>query len=201
MSLTRKMLKAMGIEDEKIDQIIEAHSETVDALKEEIDRFKKDAEKVAVLQKELDEANEIIEKNGKDSYKVKYEAIKEEFDSYKNDIVAKETKSAKTKAFKQLLKDAGVSEKRIDSVVKVSNVDEIELDADGKVVNADKLTKSIKEEWSDFIQTTSTQGASTAQPPANNGGKTTKTKEEIMQIKDPALRQKAIAENPTEFGL
>ena len=33
MSLTRKMLKAMGIEEEKIDQIIEAHSETVDSLK------------------------------------------------------------------------------------------------------------------------------------------------------------------------
>ena len=31
--LTRKMLKAMNIEDEKIEQIIEAHTETVDALK------------------------------------------------------------------------------------------------------------------------------------------------------------------------
>lgn len=201
MSLTRKMLKAMGIEEEKIDQIIEAHSETVDALKEERESLKEKVNKLAETQKELEEAKSIIEKNGKDSYKVKYEAIKEEFENYKNDVTAKETKSAKTKAFKQLLKDAGVSEKRIDAVIKVSNVDEIELDADGKVVNADKLTESIKKEWSDFIQTTSTQGASTAQPPANNGGKTTKTKEEIMQIKDSALRQKAIAENPTEFGL
>ena len=33
MSLTRRFLKAMGIEDEKVDQIIEAHSGTVDALK------------------------------------------------------------------------------------------------------------------------------------------------------------------------
>ena len=40
MSLTRKMLKAMGIEDEKIDQIIEAHTETVDALKEQRDGYK-----------------------------------------------------------------------------------------------------------------------------------------------------------------
>ena len=31
MALTRKMLKAMGIEDEKADEIIEAHAETVDA--------------------------------------------------------------------------------------------------------------------------------------------------------------------------
>ena len=43
-SLTRKMLKAMGIEDEKIDQIIEAHSETVDALKERSADFEKNAQ-------------------------------------------------------------------------------------------------------------------------------------------------------------
>ena len=43
MALTRKMLKAMGIEDEKIDQIIEAHTETVDALKVERDQYKEDA--------------------------------------------------------------------------------------------------------------------------------------------------------------
>lgn len=34
MALTRKMLRAMGIKDEKADEIIEAHSETVDALKQ-----------------------------------------------------------------------------------------------------------------------------------------------------------------------
>ena len=34
MSLTRKMLRAMGIEDDKADQIIDAHAETVDALKQ-----------------------------------------------------------------------------------------------------------------------------------------------------------------------
>ncbi|MEE8717538.1 MAG: hypothetical protein SOI24_10925 [Coriobacteriales bacterium] len=36
MALTRKMLRAMGIEDEKADEIIEAHAETVDALKQRI---------------------------------------------------------------------------------------------------------------------------------------------------------------------
>ena len=44
MALTRKMLKAMGIEEDKIDQIIEAHSETVDALKDEREKFREAAE-------------------------------------------------------------------------------------------------------------------------------------------------------------
>ena len=55
MAFTRKMLKAMGIEDEKIDQIIDAHSETVDALKADRDAYKEDAAKLAAVQKELDE--------------------------------------------------------------------------------------------------------------------------------------------------
>jgi hypothetical protein len=53
MSLTRKMLRAMGIEDEKIDEIITAHTETVDALKEQRDQYKADAEKLPNVQKEL----------------------------------------------------------------------------------------------------------------------------------------------------
>ena len=39
MALTRKMLKAMGIEEDKIEQIIEAHSETVDSLKADRDSY------------------------------------------------------------------------------------------------------------------------------------------------------------------
>ena len=39
MALTRKMLRAMGVEDDKADQIIDAHAETVDALKRWVHAF------------------------------------------------------------------------------------------------------------------------------------------------------------------
>lgn len=39
------MLKAMGIEDEKIDQIIEEHAESVNALTTQSDEFKEAAGK------------------------------------------------------------------------------------------------------------------------------------------------------------
>ena len=45
MALTRRMLKAMGIEDEKIDQIIEEHAESVNALTTQSDEFKEAAGK------------------------------------------------------------------------------------------------------------------------------------------------------------
>ena len=56
MALTRKMLKAMGLEDEKIDQIIEAHTETVDGLKESLEKAQAAAKALPGVQKELVEA-------------------------------------------------------------------------------------------------------------------------------------------------
>ena len=167
--LTRKMLKAMGIDEDKIDQIIEAHTETTDSLKAERDKAKADAEKVSDLQLQLDKANEQIKAAGDDGYKAKYEAIKEEFDGFKQEIETQKTAKLKSDAYEQLLKDAGVSEKRIATVLKVSDLAGIELDKDGKIKDADKLKETIKTEWSDFIQTSGTQGADVANPPANNG--------------------------------
>lgn len=164
--LTRKMLKAMSIDDEKIDQIIEAHTETTESLKAERDKYKESAEKVSDLQSQLEKANETIKASGADTYKVKYEAIKEEFDNFKKDIKNKETAKAKADAYEQLLKDAGVSEKRIPAILKVTDIASVELDADGKLKDADKLTESIKTEWSDFIQTKGVQGADIPNPPA-----------------------------------
>lgn len=168
MSLTRRSLKAMGIEDEKIDEIISAHAETVDALKEQRDNYKAQADELTKVQQKLDEANETIKANGSDAWKVKYDAIKEEYDNYKSNISAKETKRAKQAAYREVLKAAGVSEKRIDSIVRVSNVDSVELDESGKIKEADKLTENIKNEWADFIVSTNTKGANTATPPTTS---------------------------------
>lgn len=196
MSLTRKMLKAMGIEEEKIDQIIEAHTETVDGFKDKLNDYKEKAEKYDGVKKELDELKE-----GGDDWQKKYEKEHSDFEAYKNDVTAKETKRTKEHAVREFLKSAGVSEKRLDAVLKVTNLDDFELDKDGKIKDADKHTETVKTEWADFIETTTTQGANTANPPANNGKGTTKTKEEIMAIKDGATRRAEMAKNPELFGL
>ena len=199
MGFSRKMLKAMGIEEDKIEQIIDAHSETVDALKAERDGFKEDAAKLAAVQKELDE----LKAKGDDGYKAKYEAEKAAHDALKADIAAKETKKAKTEAYRELLKGANIDEKRIATILRAEapTIDKIELDADGKIKNAEQYTESIKSDWADFIVTQSAKGTNTATPPANGGAATTKTKEDILKIKDAGERQKAIAENPTLFGI
>ena len=171
MSLTRKMLKAMGIEDEKIDQIIEEHAETVNALKQQRDQYKVDAEKLPGVQKELDDLKEAAEKDGENPYKAKYEDLQQQFDDYKADVTAKETKAKKTAAYRKLLKDAKVSEKRLDSILKLSPVDDVELDDNGEIKDAADVKKKIEEEWSDFIVTEETHGADSNNPPGGSGGR------------------------------
>lgn len=197
MALTRKMLKAMGIEDEKVEQIIEAHTETVTALKDERDAFKADAEKLPAVQKELDELK--ATDNKEDTYKVKYDALKEEFEGFKKEQSEKELRVKKEQAYKVLLQEAGVSEKRVDAVLKVSDIDSLEFNEDGSVKDADNLKKGIEAEWEDFIVRKETQGTQTSTPPQGSG-KVYKTKEEIMSIKDTRERQQAISENHELFG-
>lgn len=201
MALTRRALKAMGIEDEKIDEIINMHTETVDGLKADVAKYKADAEALPGLQRQLERAQADLEAGKKDSWKVKYDAIKEEFDGYKQEQTQKEIRVAKEKAYRELLKQAGVSEKRLDAVLRVSDLDSVELDDHGAIKDMDTLTASIKNEWADFIQTTTTQGAQTATPPVNGGG-TTMTKADIYKKDDhgryvlsAAERQKALMEN------
>ena len=171
MALTRKMLKAMGIEEEKIEQIIEEHAETVNALKQQRDQYKVDAEKLPGVQKELDEYKEAAEKDGENPYKAKYEETQQKFDDYKAEVTARETKAKKTAAYRKLLKDAKVSEKRLDSILKLSPVDEIELDDKGEIKDAENVKKKIEEEWSDFIVTEETHGAESNNPPGGSGGR------------------------------
>lgn len=198
MALTRKFLSAMGIEDDKVDEIITAHTDTVNALKEQRDKYKEDAEKLPTVQKKLDELQAQGDK--KDPYKEKYEKLQVEFDTFKEGVENEKIKAKKNKAYRELIKKAGVSEKRIDAIMKVTNIDNVELDEKGEIKDADKIMESIKKEWSDFIVTESQKGADTTTPPTSTGG-TTMTKEEIRSIKDPQARQKAMMENASLFGL
>jgi predicted RNase H-like nuclease (RuvC/YqgF family) len=210
MALTRKMLKAMSIEDEQIDQIIEAHTESTDALKAERDKYKGEAEKIPELQKQIDslkkdaelfedekaELQKKIDEN--ESYKEKYEDEHNAFEDYKKGVDTQREEAKKADAYKELLKKAGVSDKRIDAILKVTSTADFELDDKGAIKDADKIVENIKSEWSEFIVTESKKGVDTENPPQNTGGKM--TKEEIMKIKDRNARQEAIAENHELFG-
>lgn len=221
MSLSRKFLAALGIEAEKIDEIISAHTETVDSLKEQRDGYKADAEKLADVQKKLDDALKLVETYKADANKLaeiqdeytklkeasekdsgfekKYTDLKNEYDKYKKDQETKAVKEAKENAYKKLLTDTGVSSKRLSAILKVTNFDDIQMDEKGEIKDSDKLKESIKKEWADFIVSEDTKGADVSNPPKRTDGKL--SKEDILKIQDPVERQSKIAENHELFGI
>lgn len=194
MALTRKMLKGMGLTEEQIDTIIEGHDETVSALKDRITELNGKADQAEALKKERDDLRKAAEdaKNGTD--------WKAEYDKLKADTEAKETAAKVKAAYRQLLRDAKLDDDMLDTVMDATRFDDMKLDRDGKTLkDADKLTEGITSKWQKFIVTEGTKAPPTKTPP--EGGKGTRTKDEIMAIKDTAERQQAIMENPTLFGL
>ena len=214
MALSRRMLSAMGLEADKIEQIIEAHTETVSGLKQQIadlgDDLAKaketgtaDSDKLKDVQKELDTLKEQVAADAKAREGKDYDALKKEYDDYKAEVQEKAVKSAKEKAVRGLLSDMNMSDKGIYMFMeygypKIS----VELDDEGKLKDATPIRQVVKKDFGEYIPKIETKGADTKNPPTDGkGGAVGKTKEEIMKIKDTGERQKAIAENPGVFGL
>lgn len=164
MALTRKFLAALGIEESKIESIIDAHTETVDALKADRDRYKADAEKLPEVQKELDKAKAAAKDSGE------YDKLKKEFDDYKAEVAGKELRAKKAEILKAIARDAGLSEAGIAKVLKYQDFEKIELDDKGEAKDKAQLLKDLKAEWPEYITTTGKKGADTGNPPAGSAG-------------------------------
>lgn len=191
MALTRSFLKGMSLTDEQISAIIDAHIESTDALKKQRDDYKADAEKLTTVQKELDTL-----KGGKD-WKAEFDKEHQAFEAYKADVAGKETLAAKQAAYRKLLTAENIPEKFHDRIIKMTDFSGIEMDGEtikDEAGQRDNITK----EWGEYKGTVETHGATVETPPTT--GKVTRSKAEILAIKDTAERQRAIAENHEAFG-
>lgn len=183
MALTRKMLKAMGIEDEKIEQIVDEHSESVEALKHQRDEWREKAEQA---EKEAGERSE-----ADDGWKSRYEAEKKAFGDYKAQAEAKAAQAEKRRLYRSELEALGILGKRADAVVKATDLSGLKVEG-GKLADPESVRASIESDWAEFIPRKRTEGADVPNPP--QGGKATKTRAEIAEMKDPKERQAAYAE-------
>ena len=171
MAFTRNFLKALGLTDEQVGTIVEEHTSVTDALKKqrddfkaEAERYKADAEKLPEVQKELDGL-----KNGED-FKAKYDKEHQDFEDYKAEIARNETLAKKKAAYRQLLIDENINEKRLDAVIRTTDFDKIELDENGKLQKTADLKKAIDSEWGDFKVTVHERKPTIPTPPGGNAG-------------------------------
>lgn len=167
MALTRSYLKGMGITDEQVEAIIEAHTEVTNVLKAQRDDYKEKAEKLDDVQKELDSL-----KTGDNDWKTKYEKEHSDFEAFKTAQAEKDTLANKSEAYKALLTEAKVTDKAHKMIIKGTDFSAMELDENGKLKDADKLMENIKSEYADWITQVKEGGAPSKVPPENDGGNT-----------------------------
>lgn len=195
MALTRKSLKAMGLTDEQVDSIIEMHSETVDGLKADVQKYRGEAEKLPSVQQELDD----LKAKGDDGWKERHDAVKKELDDYRAEIAGKEARAAKETAVRALLESKGISGKNLTIAMRGlgAEIEAAELDGD-KIKDTKAFDDLIEGDLSGLVTKIGEAGApEPANPISNTGGKLSKA--DILAIKDSTERQNAIAANIEQF--
>ncbi len=162
MALTRKLLKGMGLTDEQVDTIIEAHTDTVDGLKEQVKTYKADAEKLPNVQKELDD----LKAAGDGGFKEKFEKEHSDFENFKKTIQEKETKAAKESAAKAFFESKGITGNSLEIAMRGSSAEIAALDLDGeKIKDSSALDALVNGTFKALVSTTTTKGANIPNPP------------------------------------
>ena len=168
MSLTRKLLKGMGLTDEQVDTIIEAHTDTVDGLKEQVKTYKADAEKLPNVQKELDD----LKAAGDGGFKEKFEKEHIDFENFKKTIQEKETKAAKESAAKAFFESKGITGNSLEIAMRGSSAEIAALDLDGeKIKDSSALDALVNGTFKALVSTTTTKGANIPNPPVTSPNK------------------------------
>lgn len=194
MAFTRKWLAALGIDADKIDEIMTAHTEVTEALKTQIAENKTDKASFDEVKTELENTKKKLADLEKEDYKTKYESEKKAHDELKTDIANKESKAKKSSAFKAMLKEKGYSDNAVNKIAKYGGyVDNIEFDNDGKLKDVDKLIANIESEWGEYKPTVHND---VHEPP-------TPHKTDNKPVDEMAQRMKAFNEkyNEQNFGI
>ena len=145
------------------NRLVALHLGVVDPLKDDLTKYKADAEKLPGVQKELDD----LKAAGDGGYKEKYEKEHSAFETYKSDVTAKESKAAKEKAVRAYFESKNITGGNLDLAMRGCGEEMAALEMDGdKIKDAASLDALIAGAFKPLV--TQTQGANTATPPNNN---------------------------------
>lgn len=175
------------------NRLVALHLGVVDPLKDDLTKYKADAEKLPSVQKELDD----LKAAGDGGYKEKYEKEHSAFEAFKTDITAKESKAAKEKAVRAYFKSKNITGANLDLAMRGCGEEMAALELDGeKIKDTKSLDALVDGTYKGLVSKQTVRFDTGAR---FNGGGKPMTKDEIMQINDRAERRAAIAANMDLF--
>lgn len=175
------------------NRLVALHLGVVDPLKDDLTKYKADAEKLPGVQKELDD----LKAAGDGGYKEKYEKEHSAFESFKTDITAKESKAAKEKAVRAYFESKNITGANLDLAMRGCGEEMAALELDGEKIKDTKSLDALVDGTYKGLVSKQTVRVDTGA--RFNGGGKPMTKDEIMQITDRAERRAAIAANMDLF--
>lgn len=175
------------------NRLVALHLGVVDPLKDDLTKYKADAEKLPGVQKELDD----LKAAGDGGYKEKYEKEHSAFEAFKTDITAKESKAAKEKAVRAYFESKNITGANLDLAMRGCGEEMAALALDGeKIKDTKSLDALVDGTYKGLVSKQTVRFDTGAR---FNGGGKPMTKDEIMQITDRAERRAAIAANMDLF--
>ena len=175
------------------NRLVALHLGVVDPLKDDLTKYKADAEKLPGVQKELDD----LKAAGDGGYKEKYEKEHSDFEAFKTDIAAKESKAAKEKAVRAYFESKNITGANLDLAMRGCGEEMAALELDGEKIKDTKALDALVDGTYKGLVSKQTVRFDTGA--RFNGGGKPMTKDEIMQITDRAERRAAIAANMDLF--
>lgn len=188
---TRADIRAVigeGCTEDIENKLIALHLGVVDPLKDDVQRYKADAEKLPDLQRKLEEASK------GDDYKEKY-------DSLVAQITGEKAQAAKEKAARAYFQSKGIPAESMGLVIRgaKAEIDGLKLDGES-IKDTAALDGLLSGDYKGLIGKTTTTGTQTQTPPDTSGG--AKSRAEIYKKDDKgryllstAERQAALAES------
>lgn len=175
------------------NRLVALHLGVVDPLKDDLTKYKADAEKLPGVQKQLDD----LKAAGDGGYKEKYEKEHSAFEAFKTDITAKESKAAKEKAVRAYFESKNITGANLDLAMRGCGEEMAALELDGeKIKDTKSLDALVDGTYKGLVSKQTVRFDTGAR---FNGGGKPMTKDEIMQINDRAERRAAIAANMDLF--
>jgi hypothetical protein len=175
------------------NRLVALHLGVVDPLKDDLTKYKADAEKLPSVQKQLDD----LKAAGDGGYKEKYEKEHSAFEAFKTDITEKESKAAKEKAVRAYFESKNITGANLDLAMRGCGEEMAALELDGEKIKDTKSLDALVDGTYKGLVSKQTVRVDTGA--RFNGGGKSMTKDEIMQITDRAERRAAIAANMDLF--
>lgn len=175
------------------NRLVALHLGVVDPLKDDLTKYKADAEKLPSVQKQLDD----LKAAGDGGYKEKYEKEHSAFETFKTDITEKESKAAKEKAVRAYFESKNITGANLDLAMRGCGEEMAALELDGEKIKDTKSLDALVDGTYKGLVSKQTVRVDTGA--RFNGGGKPMTKDEIMQITDRAERRAAIAANMDLF--